>query len=411
MSGALTPRRPWRDRRVVLGVAGGIAAYKVAQLARDLTQLGATVDVVLTRAAREFVGAITFEALTGRPVVGDMHDPGGALEHIRLAREADVVCIAPATADLLARAAAGHADDMITAILLATKAPVLLCPAMNDRMYSHPQTQLNLLHLAEVCGYRIVGPAVGPLAYGEGEGPGRLEDTRAILDHIGRAVSERSRLTGRRVVVTAGPSREPLDPVRFLSNRSSGRMGYALAAAAWRRGAEVVLVSGPTMLDHPVGPEVRRIETAEEMRSAVKEEIAGADALIMSAAVADFRPARPANRKIKKDEDASLNLELEYAPDVLKTTCEARPQHMIVVGFALETDNARENAVKKLQSKGLDLVVLNEAMSPGSGFEVETNQVVILGKDGSEEALPLLPKDEVAERILDRLAELLPPVP
>lgn len=407
MSGALAPRRPWRDRRVVLGVAGGIAAYKAVQIARDLTQLGARVDVVMTRAAREFVGPLTFEALTGRPVVQEILAPGAALEHIRLAREADAVCIAPATADLIARAAHGHADDMLTAILLATRAPVLICPAMNDKMYAHPQTQRNLHHAESVCGYRLVGPAVGPLAYGEGEGPGRLEDPAVVVEHIGRALEGDTPLSGRRIVVTAGPTREALDPVRFLSNRSSGRMGFAIAAAAWRRGADVLVIAGPTSVAPPPGPVLLRVESAEQMRDAVETSLGDADALVMSAAVADFRPARVAERKIKKAA-AGLSLELEHAPDVLRTTREARAEGAVVVGFALETDDARENAKRKLESKGLDLVVLNEALAPGSGFEVETNRVVIIDRAGREDALPLLSKHEVAEHILDRLAPLLP---
>lgn len=404
-SDAPRPRRPWRGRRIVLGVTGGIAAYKAVQLARDLTQLGGEVDVVLTRSALDFVGAITFEALTGRPVRHELITPDRALDHIRLAREADVVCVAPATADFLSRAAAGRADDLLTAILLATEAPVVLAPAMNDRMWAHPQTQHNVRHLHDALGYEIVGPAVGPLAFGEGEGAGRLEDPAVILEHVGRAL-ERSPLRGRTVVVTAGPTREPVDPVRVLTNRSSGRMGYALAQAAWRRGADVVLISGPTELAAPPGPRLRRIETAEEMKAAVESAIADADVLIMAAAIADFRPAQAATSKIKKEHAPDV-IALEPAPDVLKETRGARPPHLKVVGFALETDEARANARKKLESKGLDLVVLNEATRPGSGFEVDTNQVVILDRAGGEEALPLLPKHEVAEEILDRVERLL----
>lgn len=408
MAGALTPRRPWRGRRVVLGVAGGIAAYKAAQLARDLTQLGAEVDVVLTHSAHEFIGPITFEALTGRPVHHDILAPGQALAHIRLAREADVVCVAPATADLLARVAGGRSDDLLTAVLLATRAPVLLCPAMNDRMWAHPQTRANVRHLHELLGYEIVGPAVGPLAFGEGVGPGRMEEPEVIVEHVGRALEGATPFRGRTVVVTAGPTREPVDPVRVLTNRSSGRMGFELAQAAWRRGADVVLISGPTQLDPPPGPRLRRVETANEMEAAVREAIVGADALIMAAAVADFRPARVAASKIKK-EHAPEAIPLEPAPDVLKATRPFRPESMVVVGFALETNEPRERARRKLESKGLDMIVLNEATKPGAGFEVETNQVVILNRAGSEEELPLLPKHEVAEAILDRVAELLPP--
>lgn len=414
----LRSRRPWRGRRVVLGVSGGIAAYKAAQLARDLTRLGAVVDVVLTPAASAFVGPLTFEGVTGRPVTSNILAPGHALDHIRLAREADVVCVAPATADLLARAAAGRSDDLLTAILLATRSPVLLCPAMNDRMWAHAQTQANAANVREALGYRLVGPAFGPLAYGEGEGPGRLEEPAVVVEHIGRALEGETPFNGRRVVVTAGPTREPIDPVRYVSNRSSGRMGFALAAAAWRRGADVVLVTGPTLLDSPPGPVVRRVESAAQMEGAVRDALPRADALIMAAAVADFRPAQPANRKIKK-EAAPSAIQLEPAPDVLTATRDARPAGLAVVGFALETVDAaavhgpagaslRSRARSKLESKALDLVVLNEAGAPGAGFEVETNRVVILDREGGEEALPLLSKHEVAEAVLDRLAPRLP---
>ncbi|MBI4545008.1 MAG: bifunctional phosphopantothenoylcysteine decarboxylase/phosphopantothenate--cysteine ligase CoaBC, partial [Gemmatimonadetes bacterium] len=331
----LLPRRPWQGRRVVLGVSGGIAAYKSAQLARELTQLGALVDVVLTRAAASFIGPLTFEALTGRPVAGDILAAGHALEHIRLAREADVVCVAPATADFLARAAAGRADDMLTAVLLATRAPVLLCPAMNDRMFEHAQTQSNLRHLGQALAYQMCGPASGPLAYGEGAGPGRMEEPAVIREHVGRALEGQTAFRGRRVVVTAGPTREPVDPVRFLSNRSSGRMGFALAAAAWRRGADVHLISGPTALEPPVGPALRRVETAAEMEAAVRQVLPAAHVLLMAAAIADFRPARAAQQKLKKEVAPAL-LELERTADVLRVTQEARAPGMVAVGFALE---------------------------------------------------------------------------
>src|SRR5690606_8229817 len=406
MPGALAPRRPWQGRRVVLGVAGGIAAYKAAQLARNLTELGATVDVVLTRAAREFVGTVTFEALTGRPVIGDILDPGNALAHIRLAREADVVCVAPATADFLARATVGRADDMLTAILLATTAPVLLCPAMNDRMWAHAQTRANIRHLRRRLGYRIVGPAEGRLAYGEGAGPGRMEEPTTIAEHVGRALAGETPFTGRTVIVTAGPTREPVDPVRFLSNRSSGRMGYAIAGAAWRRGAHVILITGPSALDAPTGPEVVRVETADQMAEAVRAALPRADVLIMAAAVADFKPVRLAERKIKRKE-APEAIALAPAPDVLRVTRDARPADLVTVGFALETHDAVANAREKLESKALDMIVVNDATVPGAGFEVETNRVVILERDGAEEALPLMSKHDVAEALLDRVSALL----
>lgn len=386
-------------------MTGGIAAYKVVQVARDLTQLGAEVDVVMTPSARAFVGEISFEGVTGRPVRQDILAVGGALDHIRLARGADVVCVAPATADFLARAAGGRANDLLGAVLLATRAPVLVCPAMNDAMWSHPATVANAGRLEEL-GYRLVGPATGPLAYGEGMGPGRMEDPASIVQHVGRALEGQTAWTGRRVVVTAGPTREPVDPVRFLSNRSSGLMGFALAAAAWRRGAEVELICGPTLLDAPAGPRLVPVETAEEMRVAVAKAVPGADALIMAAAVADFRPSDVPDRKIKRAAGFD-SIPLEPAADVLRETAGDRPDGCVVVGFALETDDAEANAREKLRSKGLDLVVLNE-IGPSTGFEVETNRVRLIGPEGEPEEVPLMEKERVADRILDRVEQRLP---
>jgi phosphopantothenoylcysteine decarboxylase/phosphopantothenate--cysteine ligase len=392
---------------VVLGVTGGIAAYKAVQLARDLTLAGAAVDVVLTRSAREFVGALSFEALTGRPVHVELHGPGDPLLHIRLAREADLVLVAPATADVLARAAGGRADDLLAAVLLATAAPVLLCPAMNDRMYAHPQTTTNLERLREF-GWRIAGPGVGPLAWGEGEGPGRMLEPEEILAHAARALERDSALAGRRVLVTAGPTREALDPVRYLGNRSSGRMGYALAASAWRRGAEVTLVSGPVSIPAPTGVEVLRVESAAEMLDAVAAALPAADLLVMAAAVADFRPGRAAEGKLKREGGAPPEITLEPTADVLRGTLPLRPDGCVVVGFALETDDLLANARAKLESKRLDLLVLNDAREPGAGFEVDTNRVTILRPGAEPEPLPLLAKDEVADEILDRAEALLP---
>src|SRR5688572_8635446 len=264
--------RPFDGRRVLLGVTGGIASYKSAWLARLLTTAGAEVDTILTRAAREFIGAITFEALTGRAVHTALLDAGHALDHIKLARAADVVVVAPATADFLARAAHGRADDLLTACLLAAEAPVLLVPAMNDRMWAHGQTQRNVSHLREL-GYVVLDPDVGELAVGEGSGPGRMPEPETILAHAGRLIETTDALRGRRVLVSAGPTREAVDPVRFISNRSSGKMGVAIAAAAWRRGAEVVLVAGPLSIDAPVGPRLRPVETTEDMLAAVRDEI------------------------------------------------------------------------------------------------------------------------------------------
>jgi phosphopantothenoylcysteine decarboxylase/phosphopantothenate--cysteine ligase len=390
---------------VLLGVTGGIAAYKAVQLARDLTLAGAAVDVVLTAGAQEFVRPLTFEALTGRGAHTSLYPAGDPNLHIRLARDADLVIVAPATANFMARAAAGMADDLLAAVLLATAAPVLVCPAMNDRMYAHPATAANRERLREL-GYRLAGPAVGPLAWGEGEGPGRMLEPDEIIAHAGRALEGETPLAGRRVVVTAGPTREAIDPVRYVGNRSSGRMGYELAAAAWRRGADVVLISGPSPLPAPVGPELRRVESAEEMRGAVAEALPQADVLVMAAAIADFRPSDPAGEKLKKEAGGVPELRLEKTADVLASTRGLRPPHCVVVGFALETENAVGNGRRKLEAKGLDLLVVNDAREPGAGFEVPTNRVTFLQPGRDDEALPLLPKFEVADQILDRVVEL-----
>lgn len=401
-----TARRPFDGRRVVLGVTGGIAAYKSIQLARDLTVAGAAVDVVLTAGASEFVLPLSFEALTGRPVHTDIFAPGEALTHIRLARDADLVAIAPATASFMARAAAGLSDDLLGAILLATEAPVVIAPAMNDRMFAHPQTQANVQRLREL-GYRIAGPAVGPLAWGEGEGEGRMLEPELLLDHLGRALEPASPLRDRHLVVTAGPTREPLDPVRFLSNHSSGRMGYAVAAAGWRRGARVTLISGPSALPTPTGVEFVPVETATEMRDAVAAALPDADALVMSAAVSDFRPTTAATQKVKKEQNAPETIPLTRNDDILLSTRNLRPEHAVIVGFALETENAVQNGKEKLARKDLDLLVVNDATEPGAGFEVTTNRVVILERGGGRTDLPLLTKDAVADEILDRVAPLL----
>lgn len=403
----LTPRSPWNGRRVVLCVGGGVAAYKTAQLARDLTQLGARVDVVLSHSAPEFVSPLTYEALTGRPAHHDAFRVGDAALHIELAREADVVCVAPATADLIARHAAGMANDLVTSVLLATRAPVVVCPAMNPRMWAHPATVRNVAILRDDFGHEIVGPDHGAMAHGEGQGVGRMVEPGVILEHIGRALARGGPLEGRRVVVTAGPTREAVDAVRVLTNRSSGRMGYAIAAEAWRRGADVTLITGPTFIEPPSGPEVVRVEGAEDMRIAVREAIRTADVLVMSAAVADFRPSKPSAKKIKKDAGAHP-IDLEDAPDILKTTVKDRRAGMIVVGFALETDDARANASRKLKDKKLDLIVLNQPDARGgSGFEVMTNRVTLIGRDDSVEDLPLMSKDEVAAALLERVARLV----
>lgn len=396
--------RPFDGRRVLLGVTGGIASYKAAWLARRLAQSGAAVDVVLTRGATEFITPLTFEALTGRAAHTDIFAPGHALDHIHLARDVNAIVVAPATADFLARAAQGRADDLLTAILLATTAPVLLVPAMNDRMWAHPLTQRNVATLREI-GYTVVDPDVGPLAEGEASGPGRMPEPEAILAHTGRVLDDGA-LRGRRIIVTAGPTREPVDPVRFLSNRSSGKMGVAVAAAAWRRGATVTLIAGPLEVPPPIGVAVVPVETTQEMADAVARALPGADALVMAAAPADFRAAAPAASKIKKSA-APDQLELTATPDILATTRAQRAAGTVVVGFALETDDLLENARAKLAAKALDLIVANDAREPGAGFAVDTNRVTLLARDGQAEALPLMTKAEVADVLLDRIEALL----
>ena len=387
-------------------MTGGIASYKSAWLARLLTQAGAEVDVVLTRSATEFVGAVTFEALTGRQVFTALVQAGHALDHIRLAKAADAIVVAPATADFVARAATGRGNDLLSACLLATSSPVLFVPAMNDRMWAHGQTQRNVEHLRSL-GYHVLEPETGELASrGEGFGPGRMPEPDTILAHVGRLLERDDQLHGRRVVVSAGPTREPVDPVRFLSNRSSGKMGVAIAESAWRRGAEVVLIAGPLSIDAPVGPRMVPVETTGEMLTAVRQALGGADVLVMAAAPADFRAASVATSKVKKA-NAPESIPLESTPDILRETIGDRPPGMIAVGFALETDDVLRNGEAKLASKELDLIVTNDALEPGAGFTVDTNRVTLLSRNGTRTDLPLMPKTEVADAILDRVAELL----
>ena len=397
--------RPYAHRRIVLGVTGGIASYKSAWLARLLTKAGADVDVVMTAAAQEFVTAVTFEALTGRPVHTALIAAGHALDHIALARSAHAIVVAPATADFMARAAHGHANDLLSACLLAADAPVLLVPAMNDRMWAHRQTVRNAEHLREL-GYHLLEPDSGALAAGEGSGPGRMPEPETIFAHIGRLLDADGLLRGRRVVVTAGGTREPIDPVRFVSNRSSGKMGVAIASAAWRRGADVTLIAGPLSVAPPVGPSIISVETTEAMRNAVAAHLPGADVLVMAAAPADFRPTTVAAQKIKKDSALS---EIAVVPtdDILLSTRDRRPAHAIVVGFALETERALAGGRDKLRRKALDLVVVNDATEPGAGFGTDTNRVTFLAGENEPEALPLLDKSEVADAILDRVEGLM----
>lgn len=396
--------RPFDGRRVLLVVSGGIAAYKTAFLARRLVEAGAVVDVILTRSAERFIGAVTFEGITGRPVHADLWER--PMAHLELGRAADAIVVAPATADVLARLAAGAADGLATATLLACDRPVILCPAMNTRMWVHPATVRNVETLRGF-GHEIVGPDDGPLAEGE-SGPGRMAEPREILARLGRTLEPDAALGGLKVVVTAGPTRASLDPVRFLTNRSSGRMGYALAAAAWRRGADVALISGPGHAPRPLGPRRIEVETASEMLTALESELTDARILLMAAAVGDFEAGRVETHKIKKSEDGRLALELEAAPDLLVETRPLRERNGIfTLGFALETENALDNGRAKLERKGLELIAVNVAGEPDSGFDVETNRVTLLDRAGDTEALPLLRKDELADRLLDRIEESL----
>ena len=402
------PRPPWDGSRVVLGITGGIAAYKSVQVARDLTLLGAEVDVVPTQAATRFVPPLTFEAVTGRAVHTELLSSDGVASHIGLARDADLVVVAPATADFLARAAHGRADDLLTTVLLATRAPVLLAPAMNDRMYAHPQTLRNLEHLRTVCGYGVVGPAEGRLAAGEGSGPGRMLEPEILVEHTGRLLGRDPAFESRRVVVTAGPTHEPIDPVRFVGNRSSGRMGFALAREAWLRGADVVLVTGPSPLDDPVGVDIRRVGTAREMLEVTRQVVESADIVVYSAAVSDFAPSEVHSEKMKKgDVEGALSVELSLNPDIARETRELRSAGTVAVGFALETQDLADEARRKMEEKGFDLVIANDPSQEGAGFEVATNRVTIFGRDGGEEELPLQGKDDVARVILDRARALL----
>jgi phosphopantothenoylcysteine decarboxylase / phosphopantothenate---cysteine ligase len=370
-------------------------------LARLLTQAGAEVDVVMTRGAREFVGPITFEAVTGRPVYTEIFGPGHALDHIRLVREANVIVVAPATADFVARAAHGLADDLLTACLLAAQTKVLLVPAMNDRMWSHAQTKRNVAH-ARSLGYQILEPAEGPLAVGEGSGPGRMPEPDEIMSHVGRLLEGKSLLKGKKVIVTAGATREPIDPVRFISNHSSGKMGVALARAAWRRGAEVTLIAGHVDIPLPVEIPTLNVDTVQEMSRSVAQNLPAADVLIMAAAPADFRPASEAPEKIKKGR-AAPKIVLEPTEDILQSTMPKRKKKSVIVGFALETSDGLKNAKEKLKAKDLDLVILNDAKEPGAGFGVDTNRVTVITRNGKEEELDLMSKTDLAEILLDRV--------
>lgn len=390
-------------RELILGVTGSIAAYKAALLLRELTRLGARVTVCLSEHAREFVGPLTFRTLSGRPVLGNLFDPQSeeAVEHVALAERAHAVVVAPATANLLAKAAHGIADDFLTTLLLAARAPVLLAPAMDGGMWEHPAVAANVTLLRQR-GVIVLEPDTGPLASGL-SGKGRLPEIDRIVAALADALNPVRDLAGDRLLVTAGPTREPIDPVRYISNRSSGKMGYRLAAAAQRRGAEVTLISGPTSIAPPPGVVFVPVETAEEMREAVLRHVAHATIVVKAAAVADYRVKRPAATKISGKHD--LTLELVANPDILQEVAERRTG-AFVVGFAAETHDVAARAKAKLERKGIDLLVANDVSRAGIGFDADDNEVLLLDRWGGERALPRMSKAAVADAILSHVQTL-----
>jgi phosphopantothenoylcysteine decarboxylase/phosphopantothenate--cysteine ligase len=389
-------------KTIVLGITGSIAAYKAADIASKLVQAGARVEVVMTEAATKFITPLTLRSITHGAVVSDMFDPASqhTVEHIALGEAADAVVIAPATASTIANLAMGIADDMVSLTVLATKAPIILAPTMDANMFANPITQENLAKL-KARGFIIVGPEHGRLASGK-VGWGRLTDAEKIIAAVTQAVSRSHELKGKRMVVTAGGTQEPIDPARHIGNPSSGKMGYAIAQAARDRGAKVTLITAPTSLPDPADIETIHVRTTTEMKTAVAKAVARADALIMAAAVSDYQPKTAAKTKIKK-ETPSLTLELVRTPDIIT---EVRGK-FLRVGFAAESENVVANAKKKLQKKQLDLIVANDITDKKSGFGVDTNKVTLIDKKGKAEKLPLMSKREVADKILDRVVGLL----
>jgi phosphopantothenoylcysteine decarboxylase/phosphopantothenate--cysteine ligase len=393
------------DKQIVLGVTGSIAAYKAPDLASKLTQAGAAVDVAMTESATRFVAPITFQSVTGRRAYHDMWDEASetAELHVVLARRADLMVIAPATATMLARMAHGLADDLVSLTALATRAPVLVAPAMDPNMWENAATQANVAVLRSR-GVSFVGPEEGRLASGQ-MGTGRMSEVPVLLGAVRSAIGRGGDLTGKKIVVSAGGTREAIDPVRFVGNESSGKMGFAVAEAARDRGADVVLVSGEAALPDPYGVYVFRVRSAAEMRDAVVSACAGADALIMAAAVADYQPAEPVGEKIKREGRESLSLHLAPTPDILVEV--GRPPGLVKVGFAAESQDLVANARAKIESKGLDLIVANDITAADAGFGADTNRVLVIDATGEQEEWPLMPKYDVAWRILDRVYRLI----
>jgi phosphopantothenoylcysteine decarboxylase/phosphopantothenate--cysteine ligase len=390
------------EKRIVVGVCGSIASYKAADIASKLTQAGALVDVILTRAAQEFVTPLTFRSLTLRPVHADMFDPNAPAseQHVELARAADAVLIAPASATTIARIAHGLADDMLSLTVLATTAPVVIAPAMDGQMWENAATQANVATLRQR-GMTFVGPEAGRLASGR-SGTGRLVEAAVALGALRQALGRGGDLAGRHIVVSAGPTQEPLDPVRYVGNRSSGKMGFAIAEAARDRGARVTLVSGPVALATPYGINRIDVGTTAAMAAALEEATAGCDAVVMAAAPADFRPLNASGQKIKRTAEG-LVVELGPNPDIIASL----RGDFVKVGFAAETQDLLENARAKIERKGLDLIAANDVTASDAGFAVDTNRVSIVAKSGEVEQLPLLHKADVADRLLDRIVPLL----
>ena len=396
--------RPFQGKNIVLGVTGSIACYKAVDLASKLSQAGAHVDVIMTESATKFVSPITFRSITHRPVVTDMFDPVSELgiHHVAVAERADIVVVAPATADFIAKAANGMADDALATTILATTAPVLIAPAMDGHMYENAATQENLERLRGR-GVSIAGPASGHLASGL-SGKGRLLETPELLGNIALVLGRNGDFAGKKIVVSAGGTQEAIDPVRIITNRSSGKMGYAIAEAARDRGAQVTLVTAPTALDDPTGAEVLHAASVAEMREAVLGACVGADILVMAAALSDYRPAQTTTQKIKKEPDSEgMSLHLLKNEDFFIEV----PKGVLRVGFAAETESLVSNAEVKLRDKGLDLIAANDVTEEGSGFEVETNKVTLIDRSGRIEELPLMDKYDVGQRILDRAIELM----
>jgi phosphopantothenoylcysteine decarboxylase/phosphopantothenate--cysteine ligase len=393
-----------KDKKIIVGISGGIAAYKACEIVRRLKKLDAQVIVVMTASAQKFITPLTLETLSGNEVVTEMFPEKKVVgvRHVNLAQWADLILIAPATANVIGKIKSGIADDILTTVVISTKSPVMFAPAMNVNMWENPIFQENLEYLKNK-GYQFIEPETGDLACGAGKG--RLPEPEVIVDWVVKRLTGKRDLEGKSILVTAGRTQEPLDPIRYISNRSSGKMGYALAQAAKRRGAKVTLISGPSALAAPPEVDLVKVETAKEMHSAVKTNFTKADALIMAAAVADFVPSRTASEKIKKSA-GEISLKFKPAVDVLKEMGKRKGKR-IVVGFSLETEEEIRNSKKKLSEKNLDLIVVNNPNLPGAGFEVDTNLVTLIDKNGKATPLPLLPKSEVAEKILDRVIALL----